>query len=355
MSLSRPRIVTSALLLLISFALTACSSGNGDGASDDAPVKQTISSSESAGTPVEYRNPYKVPIELRKQIRRDSNGVPTETLTGIPTMFVLSYSCDNEGKKSLTLTKYPPFASTKAEIRADGKTITRGDLDEGAIRGPFVESDGSQTVIARQATEPETKVAKVTVKFDAENQCRVDDLDLKLHREPRWKPRLTQAPSGKSGPKDGTYRDPKSKVAAIVPRTWRAISDPVTSVLYPRQVLAAASFRTGKVKAPRSCTPVEVLDRMPDRGAFLTIIEYRLRASNGQKVAVPDLPAKKRKLSYRDGTYGSFECSGPSYQFTFSQSGRAFQAQVWFNRRLVSPANRADALKIVRTFHPTPP
>ncbi len=162
------------------------------------------------------------------------------------------------------------------------------------------------------------------------------------------------AAAHETGSESRTYRDPKNLVAATIPRPWKVIRDPVTSVLYPRQVLAVASFRTGQIRAPRTCSPAEILNRMPKRGALLTIVEYTPRATNGEKVAVPKLPVKGRKLSYRDGTYANFECAGPSYKFEFSRHGRAFQAQVWFNRRLVTPSARAAALKIIRSFCPMP-
>lgn len=39
------------------------------------------------------------------------------------------------------------------------------------------------------------------------------------------------------------------------------------------------------------------------------------------------------------------------YQFVFSMSGRAFQAQVWLNRQLAEPLFRKQALEVLKSFH----
>ncbi len=135
---------------------------------------------------------------------------------------------------------------------------------------------------------------------------------------------------------------------------WREIGRPITGVLYPRQIFAAATYPIGFHHKPRSCFPRAALRQMPTDGVLLQIIEYSPTDSTGKHVRVPGLPPRPHRFSYADATYAMFECAGPSYKFDFEQRGRAFQAQVWFNRKTVGPRLRVEALQILDSFHPNP-
>lgn len=92
---------------------------------------------------------------------------------------------------------------------------------------------------------------------------------------------------------------------------------------------------------------------MPKDGVLLEVIEYASPLPGGRPVRVPHLPPRPARFGYQDGSFQPFECSGWSYQFTFEQSGRAFQAQVWFDRKTVDPRFRSEALQILDSFHPS--
>lgn len=145
----------------------------------------------------------------------------------------------------------------------------------------------------------------------------------------------------------------EAHVEATIPGGWNVIHRPITGVLYPRQVLAAASFPVTFPHSPRGCRPSNVLSQMPADGALLQLIEYTPRDSVGKPVQVPQLPPRPSRFLYKDAAYGRFECAGLSYKFDFEQGGRAFQAQVWFNRKTVAPRLRAEALQILDSLRPT--
>ncbi|MGE5282176.1 MAG: hypothetical protein ACM3N0_07630 [Chloroflexota bacterium] len=136
-----------------------------------------------------------------------------------------------------------------------------------------------------------------------------------------------------------------------LPAGWREIGRPITGVLYPKQVFAAATYPIVFHHKPRSCFPKAALRQMPADGILLQLIEYSPADSTGKPVRVPVLPSRPHRFSYADATYAMFECAGPSYKFDFEQRSRAFQAQVWFNRKTVEPRFRAEALQILDSLH----
>lgn len=136
------------------------------------------------------------------------------------------------------------------------------------------------------------------------------------------------------------------KSGGRLPDGWRQIQRPITGIIYPRQVLAAATYPIGFGHRPGSCWPRAALRQMPPAGVLLQIVEYS-RTAAGHHVRVPSLPARPRHFSYADATFASFECAGPSFKFTYSEAGRALQAQVWMHRPTVDPDLKAEALKIL--------
>lgn len=145
----------------------------------------------------------------------------------------------------------------------------------------------------------------------------------------------------------------RSSVGSVaLPAGWRVIGRPITGVIYPKQVFAAATYRIVFHRKPRSCFPKAALRQMSADGVLLQISEYSPTGSTRKPVRVPDLPPRPRRLSYADAAYATFECAGPSCKFDFEQGSRAFQAQVWFNRKTVEPRLRAEALQILDSFHP---
>jgi hypothetical protein len=155
------------------------------------------------------------------------------------------------------------------------------------------------------------------------------------------------------GDGDALSQSLSSGGSAALPAGWREIDGPITGVLYPKQIFAAATYPIVFHHKPRSCFPKAALRQMPRDGVLLQLVEYSPTDSTGKPVRVPGLPRRPHRFSYADATYAIFECAGPSYKFDFAQRRRAFQAQVWFNRKTVGPRLRVEALQILDGFHPT--
>jgi hypothetical protein len=145
------------------------------------------------------------------------------------------------------------------------------------------------------------------------------------------------------------YRDDRVGIEASIPAGWQVIEKPINAVTYPRQVLAAASFPVRTAALPqRGCGAEAVLEQMPRDGALLQIIEY----DPGE---LPDLPARPDRFTYANRGFANYECAGPSFQFSFSDHDRAFQARITLNRRAVHPRIRAQAIEILNGFRPGQP
>jgi hypothetical protein len=133
-----------------------------------------------------------------------------------------------------------------------------------------------------------------------------------------------------------------------LPPDWHEVDRRLTDVSYPVQVFAAATYPIVLRHRPAQCGPPRsVLAEMPPGGVLLQVIEYTPRAPDGHPIRVPRLPRRPDRFIWADGTWGRFECAGPSYKFDYRQGGRALQAQVWMNRATVAPRLRAGALRIL--------
>lgn len=133
-----------------------------------------------------------------------------------------------------------------------------------------------------------------------------------------------------------------------LPVGWHEVDRPLTDVTCPVQVFAASTYPIVLHQHPGRCgPPPRVLAEMPLGGALLQVIEYVPRAPGGHPIRVPRLPRRPDRFHWSDATWANFECSGPSFQFTYRQAGRALQAQVWFRPATVEPRLRAGALRIL--------
>jgi hypothetical protein len=142
--------------------------------------------------------------------------------------------------------------------------------------------------------------------------------------------------------------------AAPLPEGWHEVDRPLTGVLIPVQVFAAATYPIVLHHRPGQCGPPQVvLGEMPPGGVLLQVIEYPPRALDGRPIRVPRLPRRPARSSWADATWASFECAGPSYKFEYRQGGRALQAQVWVDRATVDPGLRAGALRILDNLRVT--
>jgi hypothetical protein len=144
----------------------------------------------------------------------------------------------------------------------------------------------------------------------------------------------------------GTDPNPRWTVSPLPPG-WHEVDRRLTGVLIPIQVFAAATYPIVLHHRPGQCGPPKaILAEMPPDGALLQVIEYPPRAA-GHPLRVPRLPRRPARFTWADATWAPFECAGPSYKFTYRQSGHALQAQVWMHRATADPALRAGALRIL--------
>ncbi|MFT3866614.1 MAG: hypothetical protein QM729_20320 [Solirubrobacterales bacterium] len=133
-----------------------------------------------------------------------------------------------------------------------------------------------------------------------------------------------------------------------IPLGWHEVDRPLTAVILPVQVFAAATYPIVLHHRPGQCGPPRrVLAEMPPDGALLQVIEYPPRDERGHPIRVPRLPRRPNRFSWSDATWANYECAGPSFQFDYRQAGRALQAQVWFRRDTVAPRLRGGALRIL--------
>jgi hypothetical protein len=133
-----------------------------------------------------------------------------------------------------------------------------------------------------------------------------------------------------------------------LPSGWHRVDRPLTDVLIPTQVFAAATFPLDLHHPPGRCgPPPAVLARMSAGGVLMQVVEYPPRDLEGRPLRVPALPRRPARFRWSDAEWGPFECAGPSFKFTYRQSGRALQAQVWLHPRTVDTDLRAGALRIL--------
>lgn len=100
------------------------------------------------------------------------------------------------------------------------------------------------------------------------------------------------------------YRNSNGHLEAAIPAGWQAIYRPINGVLYPPQVLAAASFRVRVPHELKGCYPGKVLGQMPADGVLVQIFEYTPRVPGGRPVRVPHLPPRPPRFRYSDAAYG---------------------------------------------------
>ena len=139
--------------------------------------------------------------------------------------------------------------------------------------------------------------------------------------------------------------------AAPLPPGWHEVDRPLTGVILPVQVFAAATYPIVLHHRPGQCGPPRaILAEMPPGGVLLQVFEYPSRSPDGRPMRVPRLPRRPGRFSWGDATWGPYECAGPSYKFEYRQGGRALQAHVWMSRASVDPALRVGALRILDTL-----
>jgi hypothetical protein len=128
-------------------------------------------------------------------------------------------------------------------------------------------------------------------------------------------------------------------VTASLPAGWQLVRKPINQVIYPVQVLAAASFPVELGETRPGCR--RVLEQAPPSGALIQVIEYTRRRG------LERFPPRKRPFRLPKAAYAPHECAGPSYSVAFRDHRRALQAFVILDRRRVDPRVRHEAIQLL--------
>jgi hypothetical protein len=134
-------------------------------------------------------------------------------------------------------------------------------------------------------------------------------------------------------------------VTWTLPPGWVAIDQQLTSVVEPRQQLAAASFPVRQTKRDPDCSPATARRQLPRDGVLVQLLE-----SEGSAGPRP-VHFRLRRSAIRP-----YECFGPGIIVNFRDHGRTFQAMVMAGAkaRLAQAERLLDSL-VVQAVPPPPP
>ena len=139
-----------------------------------------------------------------------------------------------------------------------------------------------------------------------------------------------------------------SVVSAQLPDGWQWIQRPVNGVTEPAQALAASSFPVADDVPPsRGCSPNSILDQMPADGAFVQVVESTQGPGDADHPQLRKYPRRPASFRLDDRYFATYECSGRSYNISFRDHHRAFQAFVWLKPNRVDPQIRAQAIDLL--------
>lgn len=137
-------------------------------------------------------------------------------------------------------------------------------------------------------------------------------------------------------------------VHALLPTGWQLLRKPISGVAEPAQVLSGASNPVNLEEPPAGgCRPSGVLDQRPPGGVLVQVIEYNEGGRGARKPNLDDFPQRQRAFRLPKGSYGSYECNGPSRSVAFRDHGRALQAFVWLHPDRVDPHLRRQAIELL--------
>jgi hypothetical protein len=133
-------------------------------------------------------------------------------------------------------------------------------------------------------------------------------------------------------------------VTVNVPAGWKLVRKPINQVIYPVQVLAAASFPVDVGETTPGCR--RVLDQKPPGGVLIQVIEY----TRQPPPRLESLPPRERPFRLPRRAYATHECAGPSYNISFRDHRRALQAFVILDRHRVDPRIRREAIELLSSI-----
>ena len=146
-----------------------------------------------------------------------------------------------------------------------------------------------------------------------------------------------------------TYTHPG--ISAEIPSGWDATGHNTSAPRDPELLLTAGSFDLSPVgHLPRggSCSPDAAIDLEPDDGALIAVTKYS--AGHLSPLALRRLPPRPRSLTLSPRNYGTFECSGESYDMQFREGGVGYKVDVWLDPKRVGPQVRADTVCLLNSL-----
>jgi hypothetical protein len=134
-------------------------------------------------------------------------------------------------------------------------------------------------------------------------------------------------------------------VSVTLPRGWHETTRPLTSVTYPVQRLAFASFPLTQRSSDGDCVPMTALRRMPAGGVLVQVIEST-RPSPFGPISAREFPPRPR--AFRLGQLADHECGGRGYQIDFRERNRYFQLDISVGPRFHLRASLLHVLSTLR-------
>lgn len=150
-------------------------------------------------------------------------------------------------------------------------------------------------------------------------------------------------------PSDGNHEIGLPAGATVeLPTGWHLIRGSIDGVTEPTQVLAVASYPTKPDKSPPAgCAATRVLEEMPAAGALIEVVETTQGSGDAQHPNLAKYPERQRPFRLTTWNYRPYECNGLSYNVSFRDRDRAFQAFVWMNPRKVSAQTHDQAIRLL--------
>jgi hypothetical protein len=156
-----------------------------------------------------------------------------------------------------------------------------------------------------------------------------------------------------AAPVDG---DRATGLAWSLPVGWRTVGPRLTALASPVQQLAAATFDLRQDRPDRDCRPDTARAQLPAHGALVLLLENREAAVSPRTLA----KLSPRPSRFRLPPAVNAECFGRGRMVSWTERGRAFQAQVLLGPRAGAVRRRQaeallDSLTVQRIPPPPPP
>lgn len=139
------------------------------------------------------------------------------------------------------------------------------------------------------------------------------------------------------------YESPR--LTAEIPEGWDTTEAPLSGLINPVLLLSAASFDLDGARSHANCTPVRALEAMPPDGALVVVLAYG--DDDLSEAALRSLPRRPDHLRLGPASFGSYECSGRSYDLQFRERNRGYKINVWLDPARVDPEIRREAVELL--------